>query len=141
MEQETVVDKINDIVKWYNELPKGYNNLTELMYNRQMLVTYFQRYAVEIGELKLQWKIAESERESERSRIEMKNIDTPTKATIIAKANTSHLLRIEKKAEGLYWRSKFNLDAVKEVISALNQDVAQAREDWKLQKFLNQTQE
>jgi hypothetical protein len=125
------MDEINEIINWYCNLPKDYSNVNELMYHRQRLVGYYFHYATQLGELRKLWNVAQAQKENELAKREMTSLEkSSTKARVIAKANTSSLLTIEKQAEGNYYAHKENLEAIKEVLSAMSQSIAVSRNEW-----------
>lgn len=138
-----MIEEINDIIEWYTKLHSGYNNINELMYYRQRLAGLATAFASSIGEARKVWNNAQAIRENKRAKIEMKEVisgTSGTKATLIAKANTHLELTTEKKAEGMYHSMAKQYDSIKEVLSAMNQHISQAKEEWKIQKYLNQSQ-
>ena len=125
------MDEINQIIEWYVKLPKDYSNVNELMWNRQRLVGHYFHYATLLGELRKQFNIAQAQKENELAKREMTSLEkSSTKAKVIAKANTSNLLMKEKEAEGNYYAHKENLEAIKEVLSAMSQSIAVSRNEW-----------
>ena len=126
-----MLEEINQIVEWYVRLPKDYSNVNELMWNRQRLVGFYFHYATMLGECRKAWNVAQAQKENELAKREMTSLEkSSTKARVIAKANTSSLLTIEKQAEGNYYAHKENLEAIKEVLSAMSQSIAVSRNEW-----------
>lgn len=138
-----VIEEINEIIGWYKMQGRRYNDVHELMYHRARLAILYGTFMEELGGLRRAWNGAQAERENQRAKMEVKLMTQgipATKATLQAKANTYKLLTAEKEAEGKYYEYKAQADSIKEVLSAMHQHIAQARDEWKLQKFINQSE-
>lgn len=137
-----MIEEINDIIEWYTKLGSGYNNVNELMYQRTRLAGLYTHFCSVLGEYRTAWNEAQATRENERAKIEFKEVQKGTsgnKATLIAKSNTYTHLALEKQLEGKYYKAKYESESIKEVLNAMHQHIAQARDEWRLQKFINQS--
>lgn len=136
--EHTVIDAINEIVGWYQCLPSGYNHIHDLMYNRDQLSGYFYTLCTEVGNLRREWNRAQATRENEKLKFQHKQMvkgDSYQKADVLARLNTSKEYELEKDAEGIYYGYRECIDAVKEVLQAMNQRIAHARAEWEQMQF------
>lgn len=124
------IDEINEVVEWYTTLPFGYNDVNDLMFGRQKLTGYLFRYTTELGEVRKAWNKAQAIRENEKSKLEAREVHQGIgKAEIFAKANTTKEFDLEKKLEGAYYSHKENVESIREVLNAMNQHIAIARDE------------
>ncbi len=140
--ERTIFDAINEIVGWYSTLPADYNHVHELMHNRDQLAGYFYTLCAEVGELRIDWNRSQATRENNRLKLMHKFItqgQNVSKAEMNSKLNTQKELEIEKQAEGMYFGYKESIDAVREVLQAMNQRIAHARSEWEQMRFMKQS--
>lgn len=130
-----MIEEINIIISWYIKLPKDYNNVTELIFNRQQLAGLMFAYTGEVGENRKAWNRSQATYETELVKWEMRSTQNSTKAKIEAKANTSNLMKQMKEFEGEYYASKENLESIREVLNSFSQSIAFARQEWSSKNF------
>ncbi len=132
-----IYNEIKTIIDWYNKLPVDYTGLNELIHKRDRLATFYFTFSTELGNLEKSFYSVEAEYENEVNEMSAKLIlenQELQKSKTIAKANNQNKLVLLKDAQGLMARSQYQFRAIKEVLSAMNQKIADLRYDKQLSK-------
>lgn len=133
-----IVKSINKIIGWYGRLSSDSADLDGVMYKRKQLVTYYYSLASEMGEARknAKRKVGRYEIEKVEKQIDFLGSQKAlTKAELYAKANTAKLKQEADDAEAEFEKLRYLFHAVKEVLSAMNQRIAQMREEWRKANF------
>lgn len=133
-----VQDEIENIVIWYRDLPVDFLGINELMHSRQRLVGFYVEYAVEVGMQRKIWSISKAVYEKTKMQIRTKHLpDGVAKAETISRANSIKELTQSAEEEGDYYKMYYCMKSYEEVLSAMNQQIAQLREELNIIKYKN----
>jgi len=125
-----VQDQIEEIVMWYRDLPVDFLGINDLIHYRQRLVGYYVEFAVEVGMQRKVWTMSKAVYEKTKMQIRTKHLsDGVAKAETISRANSIKELEQECEEEGEYYKLYYCMKSYEEVLSAMNQQIAQLREE------------
>jgi len=139
METNEVIDEIQSIIYWYRTLPMDYTGITELMYQRVQLATLMTNFSVELGESRIQWKIAEGDAEAKRRQFTKEYIDAGqplSKAQEYGKYYSINEYRIEKELDGYFHSMRFFYESANNVLDALNQHISNLKREETMARHL-----
>ncbi len=130
--------KIIKVVSWYNELPKDYSNIEELLYVRKQLCTNLFAVAIELTKTRQEWKkhayeVERIKRQSMQSYLE-EGVPV-SKAEAYAKAEALEALEQETMIESAYMTLKILVDNAVEVNTTMMQHVSNLKEERKNVNF------
>jgi hypothetical protein len=121
------LEEIKKIVKWYEGISKGYNNLEILMEARRKLNSKSYYLAEIVGEMKYNYDIAYGERKIAIATTKAELMDSGESAakseTRAVKENVE-VIRKEKELEGTYYRLRLLLSQANELSSTLHQHIS-----------------
>lgn len=127
-EEQTTLEHIAGIVKWYQGIGKGFNDIELLQNAVRKLATYIFMFADELGEFYQARNETEFSRKAEMDRqinwLIKNEQKSATAATPMAREHVEPLLEEEQKADSLYQRAKFFYDASRDVLQAMQQHVS-----------------
>ena len=132
MNTDETIQRINQIIQWYNETPYDYSGITELMHQRVQLSTLLFFYAVELGNVRKTWKQSEIQTERIRRCKTKDLIDAGmpnTKAVEMGKFASLDEYAQEKTYDGLYFSMKLFYDSALEVLNTLNQHISNLKKE------------
>ena len=133
-----IEEEIVEIVLWYKSLGVGYNAISELINKRKKLTALRVTLAGEIGLARGKWRNAKVIYEIEKNQkrvIFYKQLKSTTKADWTSRANTEQELLEVTKLENIYYSMNYILETTKEVLSAMNQEIAILRAEKKQSDF------
>ena len=125
-----IYESVTEIVSWYKDLPKDYSNINDLIYARQKLSTYQFYMAVDLGDLREDWKQKEVETEIVRRKKSVECIMDSlamTKVQEISKHEALEKYQIEKEADANYHKVKFIIESTQEVNNTIMQHISQLK--------------
>lgn len=131
------LSEIQDIVKWWIDLPADFNELTLLMWNTQRLSGLLFTLGSDMAESRKAWAIAKSlyEKEVKRLKVKFELTRSSSQAETQSRANTAELYEVENKAEAIYFGIKHQFDAVMEILEVMRQRIAVLRKEWELKNY------
>lgn len=122
--------EIKKIVEWYRDLPRGYNDINELMHKRQRLSGYFYTLTEEMGLAKKIHLASETILERKKTRIRVMHQSSGVgRADNLSRFNTSDEHREVQEAQGEFSSLFYLYKSTAEVISTMSQHIAYLREE------------
>jgi len=138
MHIEEVTHEITEIVKWYQKCPMDFSGINELMYNRVQLSTLLFFYASNLGDVRKEYKRAESQTEIVRrsKTMDLINNGQPiTKAVEHGKMMSLDEYANERQWDALYFGMKLMYDSSIEILNTINQHISNLKKEYDNEKL------
>lgn len=124
---ENTLEQIKKVIKWYESLNKGYNNIELLMQARRKLTGHSYYLAEIVGEVKFNFDVTYGRRKiaiAETKVDIMSSGESASKSETQAIKECAEIIRKEKELEGTYYRLRLLLTQANEVSSCLHQHIS-----------------
>lgn len=125
-----MIDEIQKIVEWYRELPSHFNSINELMHKRQRLAGYYFGLNGQLGDAREIWNEKKSKYEQKKMHLRAQfTAKGTTKANTLSRANSTREYEAEEQAQADFYKLYYYTRAIEQILSAMNQQIAQLREE------------
>lgn len=128
--EKSVKNEIEKICKWYENLPRDYNGINELMYYKQRLIGLSVTYQSEVNKNREIMNLTAGVYEKNKMALRRMYLGNGVgKAETISRAKTADLYIDLKTAETEYFNSYDFARIIKEVVNAFTQQIATLRHE------------
>lgn len=127
-----MIQEIEKIITWYNQLPADFTGINELMHKRQQLTVMIyplNSYLADTLENKNDKDSDYETRRFERRRSLINKGETASKADALSRADALPEYRELMEADALFQRMKKKSEAVAKIIDCMNQHIAVLRDE------------